>query len=237
MRTFPWPSTHCVSASPRISSARVPLTPWPGASPPVCWSPWSAWLLARRITAPVARLAEAARQIGAGESPSQLPESGEHELAELARVFNQTSAQLAARRENQSTLLAGISHDLRSPSPVQDGLGHARRRACLAPARAHGARCRRDGNAHRRTTGTCPRPGTRGRAGNRHRCSAERAHRSGGGAGAWTNPACVPISRHVRQSLLLWRSGAPSAICWKTRCAMPGRGPCKWCGGAAPRAS
>lgn len=74
-----------------------------------------AWLLARRITAPVARLAEAARQIGSGERPPRLPESGELELAELARIFNQTAAQLAARRENQSTLLAGVSHDLRSP--------------------------------------------------------------------------------------------------------------------------
>jgi two-component system osmolarity sensor histidine kinase EnvZ len=74
-----------------------------------------AWLLARRITAPVARLAEAARQIGSGESPPQLPESGEQELAGLARIFNQTAVQLAARRENQSTLLAGVSHDLRSP--------------------------------------------------------------------------------------------------------------------------
>jgi len=75
----------------------------------------TAWLLARRITAPVARLAAAARQIGAGERPAQLPESGEQELADLARVFNQTATQLAARRENQSTLLAGVSHDLRSP--------------------------------------------------------------------------------------------------------------------------
>lgn len=74
-----------------------------------------AWLLARRITAPVARLAEAARQIGSGERPPKLPEVGEHELAGLARIFNQTAAQLAARRENQSTLLAGVSHDLRSP--------------------------------------------------------------------------------------------------------------------------
>jgi len=74
-----------------------------------------AWLLARRITAPVARLAEAARQIGSGERPPRLPESGERELAELARIFNQTASQLAARRENQSTLLAGVSHDLRSP--------------------------------------------------------------------------------------------------------------------------
>jgi len=74
-----------------------------------------AWLLARRITAPVARLAEAASQIGSGERPPQLPESGELELAELARIFNQTASQLAARRENQSTLLAGVSHDLRTP--------------------------------------------------------------------------------------------------------------------------
>ena len=75
----------------------------------------TAWLLARRITAPVARLAEAARLIGSGEHPPRLQESGEHELAELAQIFNQTAAQLAARRENQSTLLAGVSHDLRSP--------------------------------------------------------------------------------------------------------------------------
>lgn len=74
-----------------------------------------AWLLARRVTAPILRLAEAARQIGVGERPPQLPEAGEYELAYLARIFNQTAAQLAARRENQSTLLAGISHDLRSP--------------------------------------------------------------------------------------------------------------------------
>lgn len=74
-----------------------------------------AWLLARRVTAPILQLTEAARQIGAGKRPPQLPESGEHELASLARIFNHTAAQLAARRENQATLLAGVSHDLRSP--------------------------------------------------------------------------------------------------------------------------
>ncbi len=74
-----------------------------------------AWLLARRVTAPILQLTEAARQIGAGERPPQLPESGEYELASLARIFNHTAAQLAARRENQATLLAGVSHDLRSP--------------------------------------------------------------------------------------------------------------------------
>jgi two-component system, OmpR family, osmolarity sensor histidine kinase EnvZ len=74
-----------------------------------------AWLLARRVTAPIADLAEAARRIGRGDQPPQLPETGAAELADLARVFNETSRQLQARRENQTTLLAGISHDLRSP--------------------------------------------------------------------------------------------------------------------------
>ena len=74
-----------------------------------------AWLLARRVSRPVAHLARAARQIGSGEHPAELPEDVEQELADLAHVFNQTSAKLAAQRENQDTLLAGVSHDLRSP--------------------------------------------------------------------------------------------------------------------------
>lgn len=74
-----------------------------------------AWVLAKRITAPIARLTIAAKRIGQGQLPQQLPESGEAELAELARIFNETARQLQARRENQNTLLAGVSHDLRSP--------------------------------------------------------------------------------------------------------------------------
>lgn len=74
-----------------------------------------AWLLARRVTAPVTRLAEAARRIGGEGRPQLLPESGDAEFAELARIFNETARQLQIRRENQRTLLGGVSHDLRSP--------------------------------------------------------------------------------------------------------------------------
>ncbi len=73
------------------------------------------WILAGRITAPVARLLKAVKRIGQGEKPPKLPETGGSELAELAQAFNQSSQQLQAKRENQTTLLAGISHDLRSP--------------------------------------------------------------------------------------------------------------------------
>jgi two-component system osmolarity sensor histidine kinase EnvZ len=105
----------------RFSFSRDIVTPRPSLA--LAWSFAAgllvtmimAWLLARRVTAPILQLTEAARQIGAGERPPQLPESGEYELVSLARIFNHTAAQLAARRENQATLLAGVSHDLRSP--------------------------------------------------------------------------------------------------------------------------
>lgn len=74
-----------------------------------------AWLLARRVTAPVANLAEAARRFGRTGIAPELPETGAAEFADLARIFNETSRQLLAQRENQTTLLAGVSHDLRSP--------------------------------------------------------------------------------------------------------------------------
>lgn len=105
----------------RFSFSKDLITPRPSIA--LAWSFASgllvtiiiAWLLARRVTAPILRLTEAALKIGEGVRPPQLPESGEHELASLARIFNHTAAQLAARRENQATLLAGVSHDLRSP--------------------------------------------------------------------------------------------------------------------------
>jgi len=74
-----------------------------------------AWLLARRISAPVANLVRAARRIANAGQITLLPETGDAEFAELARTFNETSRQLQAQRENQTTLLAGVSHDLRSP--------------------------------------------------------------------------------------------------------------------------
>lgn len=75
----------------------------------------TAIVLVRRITVPLARAARAAEQVGAGLLPKPLPETGPHELAELARRFNQMSREVQALLENRTTLLAGVSHDLRTP--------------------------------------------------------------------------------------------------------------------------
>ncbi len=75
----------------------------------------TALLLVRRITVPLARAVQATHQVGAGELPAPLPETGPAELAELARRFNRMAREVHELLDNRTTLLAGISHDLRTP--------------------------------------------------------------------------------------------------------------------------
>ena len=75
----------------------------------------TAIILARRISRPLQNLAVAARQVGQGNTPEKLREEGVEELAELAHAFNNMAQQVKALLANRTTLLAGISHDLRTP--------------------------------------------------------------------------------------------------------------------------
>ncbi len=74
-----------------------------------------AWLIVSRINRPLKALAAAAADIGQGRMPAPLPESGPAEIETLARSFNQMSRDLARLDADRALILAGVSHDLRTP--------------------------------------------------------------------------------------------------------------------------
>jgi len=69
----------------------------------------------RRVVRPLGRLSSAVKLLGRGQNPSPIPEDGPEEIAGLARAVNRMSASLHELSENRTVMIAGISHDLRTP--------------------------------------------------------------------------------------------------------------------------
>jgi len=74
-----------------------------------------AYFIARQVARPLKQLAQAAQQVGEGKTPSPLQEQGAQEIETVSRAFNRMSADLAANERERALVLAGISHDLRTP--------------------------------------------------------------------------------------------------------------------------
>jgi len=75
----------------------------------------AAFLFARYLSRPLRVLNDAVERVGRGETPPPLPEDGPSEIARLNRGFNQMAANLQRVEQDRSLLLAGVSHDLRTP--------------------------------------------------------------------------------------------------------------------------
>ncbi|MQA39320.1 ATP-binding protein [Rugamonas aquatica] len=67
------------------------------------------------INLPLRRLTQATRAFAQGKRPERLPEKGPMEIMEANRSFNQMVVQLQQVESDRAVILAGISHDLRTP--------------------------------------------------------------------------------------------------------------------------
>lgn len=75
----------------------------------------AALLVACKLTCPLRDLSQAAIQVGQGRSPKLDVQANVQELDELVQCFNTMAQQVHTLINSRTTLLAGISHDLRSP--------------------------------------------------------------------------------------------------------------------------
>jgi two-component system, OmpR family, osmolarity sensor histidine kinase EnvZ len=100
---------------------------------PTRWIGWGAFVLVLaligaslivfRVNRPLSQLTRAAEAMGKGRLPPPVPETGPSEISTLARAFNQMTADLKRVDDERALLLAGVSHDLRTPlSRIRLGL-------------------------------------------------------------------------------------------------------------------
>jgi two-component system osmolarity sensor histidine kinase EnvZ len=75
----------------------------------------AAYLFTRYLARPLRELDQAVERVGRGEMPQPLPEHGPSEIASLNRGFNRMTANLQQLEQDRALLLAGVSHDLRTP--------------------------------------------------------------------------------------------------------------------------
>lgn len=94
-------------------------------TPPWLWLGWAAfsallvllgaYALVRRVNQPLRKLAEAAKHLGAGKTPPTLPVAGPAEIREVSHAFNQMADDIRRHDDERALLLAGVSHDVRTP--------------------------------------------------------------------------------------------------------------------------
>ncbi|MFV0283123.1 MAG: ATP-binding protein [Castellaniella sp.] len=69
----------------------------------------------RFINQPLSQLAKVAQQLARGMTPTPLPEKGPVEIRDMNIAFNRMARDLRQNEADREIMLAGISHDLRTP--------------------------------------------------------------------------------------------------------------------------
>lgn len=81
------------------------------------------FIMTKRLTKPITAVSQAAKQIEAGDYQIHLPEGArEREIDELMRGFNQMAHKLDQLESLRTELLAGVTHELKTPVTSISGL-------------------------------------------------------------------------------------------------------------------
>ncbi len=78
-------------------------------------------LLSRNLTAPLGRLAAAARAVAAGRLDQRVQVEGSAEIVEVGQAFNDMTAALQASERQRQNMVADVAHELRTPLSVIQG--------------------------------------------------------------------------------------------------------------------
>ncbi len=77
--------------------------------------------LSRGLTAPLQRLAAAARAVAGGNLEQRVQTEGSAEIVEVAQAFNEMTAALSESERQRHNMVADVAHELRSPLAVLQG--------------------------------------------------------------------------------------------------------------------
>ncbi len=72
-------------------------------------------LLQRRLDSPLRKLAQGVASFQPGSAPAHIDVDGPREISAVAQAFNDMADRISAHEDERTLMLAGVSHDLRTP--------------------------------------------------------------------------------------------------------------------------
>ena len=97
--------------------------------------------LGRTVTRPLARVAQAARRLSAGQREIRVPTDGPLEVADVSQALNGLAHALTVSEQRQRAFLMNVSHELRTPLTAVTGYAEALSDGAITGDDVPGAAC------------------------------------------------------------------------------------------------